>query len=326
MRKRILAALLVCLVLMQSAAAYVRIETGRDASLSIDHIHSGVTFHIYRVADVSETVRFTLCGDFARYTDLQPLLDSSAWDDLALILDARVVRDGIRPTASGQTNAKADLTFAGLKPGLYLMMGDPYHIGDATYYPKTTLVCVPSLTAEDAWQYDPVIRPKYSVEEKPETPKTEVSVQKIWMDDGFEEERPEAITVQLMKDGAAVETAILSAANNWRWHWGDLPAGYYYRVVETNIADGYSDSYHREGSTVVIINTYTEEPEEPEEPPIEIPDDEPPLDKPESPEKPAQPTLPQTGQLWWPVPLLIVAGMTLILIGLIRRRGAVNEE
>lgn len=37
--------------------------------------------------------------------------------------------------------------------------------------------------------------------------------------------------------------------------------------------------------------------------------------------------LPQTGQLWWPVPMLIVAGIVLILIGIVRRRnGEIYDE
>jgi len=33
------------------------------------------------------------------------------------------------------------------------------------------------------------------------------------------------------------------------------------------------------------------------------------------------PKLPQTGQVWWPVPLLISGGIVLILLGVVRRRG-----
>lgn len=36
--------------------------------------------------------------------------------------------------------------------------------------------------------------------------------------------------------------------------------------------------------------------------------------------------LPQTGQLWWPVPFLAMAGMFLVLLGLIRRRGGEYYE
>lgn len=30
--------------------------------------------------------------------------------------------------------------------------------------------------------------------------------------------------------------------------------------------------------------------------------------------------LPQTGQLWWPVPILAIAGLMLMIAGIIRRR------
>ena len=325
MRKIIVAALLVCLVLVQSVSAYGLIETGReDASLTIDHVHSDVFFSIYRVADVSETVGFTLCGPFARYTDLQPLLDEGEWDDITEILDSRVARDEPEPEDTGETGRDGRLTFDRLEPGLFLVMSEPYRIGKTTYYLSTSLVCVPGLTSDDTWEYDTVINPKGSSEKDPEKPKTEISVHKIWRDAGFREERPNSITVELLRGNTVVDTVTLSARNNWRYRWSELPAGHRYRVVETDVPWGYADSYSREGDTVVIVNTYipTQEPEKPQppdkpqEPDINIPDEDVPLDK---------PTLPETGQLWWPVLLLTAAGLALILIGLIRRKGDSHE-
>ena len=40
----------------------------------------------------------------------------------------------------------------------------------------------------------------------------------------------------------------------------------------------------------------------------------------------SEPTLPQTGQLWWPVPVLVVIGLTLIIVGLVRSRSTENGE
>ena len=331
MKKRILSVLLICLVLMQTAMAYGRINVDQDASLVISHVHPGVSVRIYRMVDVSETVRFTLCGDFARYGDLQPKIDLGAWDEIAQILDTRVVRDNIRPTASGVTGADGVASFTGLKPGLYLVMGDAYRMGDTVYYLKTTVVSVPGLKADDSWDYNVLMIPKYSGEKIPEKTETNISVQKIWQDEGGRDQRPATVTVQLLQGDTVVDTVILSADHNWRHSWSKLPAGYQYRVVETDVADGYTDSYVRDGDTVIIVNTYTPDeppppdnpppPEEPEPPDdseiFDIPDDEVPLDK---------PTLPQTGQLWWPVSLLAAAGLALILVGLIRRRGAADEE
>ena len=39
-----------------------------------------------------------------------------------------------------------------------------------------------------------------------------------------------------------------------------------------------------------------------------------------------KPPLIQTGQLWWPVPVLLAGGLLLIVLGLIRRRSIGNEK
>lgn len=37
-------------------------------------------------------------------------------------------------------------------------------------------------------------------------------------------------------------------------------------------------------------------------------------------------TLPQTGQLWWPVPILLCAGLVLVLLGYLRGRGVEDAK
>ncbi len=38
------------------------------------------------------------------------------------------------------------------------------------------------------------------------------------------------------------------------------------------------------------------------------------------PDTPKGGKLPQTGQLWWPVPVLLLAGLVLVIVGLLRRK------
>jgi len=64
--------------------------------------------------------------------------------------------------------------------------------------------------------------------------------------------------------------------------------------------EGYTAKTERSGNTFYITNTYAVS-------------------------GTGTPTLPQTGQLWWPVPLLLAGGLALIAAGLIRRRGISNE-
>ena len=79
--------------------------------------------------------------------------------------------------------------------------------------------------------------------------------------------------------------------------------------------EGYTVEVTREGITFVVTNSYNEE----------IPDEPTPTTPttPDKPTTPTKPTLPQTGQ---PVPVLIAAGLLFVVIGLVRRRGAVDEE
>ncbi len=44
------------------------------------------------------------------------------------------------------------------------------------------------------------------------------------------------------------------------------------------------------------------------------------------PPKPVPPTLPQTGLLWWPVPVLLFCGLLFVIFGLMRRKTSKNEE
>ena len=71
-------------------------------------------------------------------------------------------------------------------------------------------------------------------------------------------------------------------------------------MVEKRTPEGYTVSVNREGNTYLMTNTCTGRP---------------PMDPPEE-------HLPQTGQLWWPVAPLALAGMVLFGIGwqLERRR------
>ena len=143
-----------------------------------------------------------------------------------------------------------------------------------------------------------VVTNAYSPEE-PEGQTTERTVVKVWDDRGSESGRPSSVTVTLLADGEAWDTQALSDSNGWRFTWRDLPATddggaeIAWSVSESAVS-GYTPSVSQSGTTLVLTNSVS------------------------------SPRLPQTGQLWWPVPLLAVGGLALLVVGaaLGRRFGA----
>lgn len=92
-------------------------------------------------------------------------------------------------------------------------------------------------------------------EQKPET----VNVKKVWViDDGGQ--RPDSVSVQLMRDGEPFgDPVTLSDANDWSHAWNDLESGHNWTVVELNVPDGFKATVSQSGDTFTIINDDTTE-------------------------------------------------------------------
>ena len=92
-------------------------------------------------------------------------------------------------------------------------------------------------------------------EQKPET----VNVRKVWViDDGGE--RPDSVSVQLMRDGEPFgDPVTLSDANDWSHAWNNLESGHNWTVVELNVPDGFKATVSQSGDTFTIINDDTTE-------------------------------------------------------------------
>lgn len=125
-----------------------------------------------------------------------------------------------------------------------------------------------------------------------------ISVVKKWDDDqNSAGQRPDNITVELLKDGAVVDTAVLGAHNAWSHTFAGLSDIGGYSVREKAVRN-YKVSYSGDAvNGFVITNT---------------------LDVSQS--------LPQTGQLWWPVGIMALAGVMFVVLGIIELRGKRHEK
>ena len=125
-------------------------------------------------------------------------------------------------------------------------------------------------------------------------------VLKVWDDKGYESKRPKSVQVTLLQNGTAYDTQTLSETNSWQYTWDKLPKWdqngreYTWTIQEASVS-GYVSSVKQNGDTFVLTNT---------------------LDKQK---------LPQTGVLWWPVPVLACGGLAFLIAGTLSRRKKDHE-
>lgn len=325
-RKKLLSVWLTALALAALLPVRVQalglIDTAQPVTLTICYecggkAAPGVDFSLYRVAAASSAMELTLTGDFTAYPVSLEHTDADGWQALAAALEGYIQRDSLKPLDSGRTDRTGTLTFPSggetLTPGLYLVLGGQYVSGSRVYTAEPSLVLLPAPgDAGTQWDYDVTATPKYTVRSTETPPDSSISrrVIKVWDDADNKDSRPRSVTVQLLQNGKVYDTVTLSGQNNWRYTWNDLDARSQWTVVEREVS-GYTVAVSRSGATFTVTNTAS-----PEGPDIPEPQ--------EDPDVPKNPSLPQTGVLWWPVPVLAAAGILFIIVGC--ARGRKDEE
>ena len=132
-------------------------------------------------------------------------------------------------------------------------------------------------TDSSAWIYDGVAEPKIEY-----LPPVNVSVRKIWNDNG--KNRPGSVSIRLINEDGVYDTISLNEENSWKHTWEKLDASKKWSVEETGIPANYTVTYSSEEFDFTVTNT----------------------------EK-----LIQTGQLDWPVPVLIFTGSLFVSAGIV---------
>ena len=310
--KRVMPILMAVIMLVTLMApttyAYEKIDMSKPVSLTVEFTNGpkveGMEFRAYRVASVDEDANFAFTDVFGGYGVAMPD-DQAGYRALAETLSGYIARDGIAPTAKATTNENGMAQFGEQEKGLYLILADRYKNpkDEMTYIVSPSLIALPNSTDGNSWIYDVVISPKYtSVPPIPDTPGTiDINVIKVWSGEANKDKRPTYVYAELICDGQVVDTVTLNSGNNWRHTWTGLDPNKTYNVTEKEVPTGYTVTITRDGNTYTM-NNYS--------------GDVPPKTPPETPK------LPQTGQLWWPVPILAAAGLAFIIAGKLRREAA----
>lgn len=203
-------------------------------------------------------------------------------------LENRILMDGIEADASNSSDSSYKASFTGLETGIYLVVGKEVESNGVFYMPQVSLVSLSGDLSVDL---------KVETSVKP----SRIHVLKVWKRDN-KKSRPKSIEVCLLRsDGIVVDKVVLNSDNQWSNTWDHLSTSYTYSVMETSVPSGYKESCTREKDTIVLTNTgnFTDKVKDKK-------DDE----------------LPNSGQLWWPVPVLLFVGLVLFGLG----RHLKNEE
>ncbi|MGL5346437.1 MAG: Cna B-type domain-containing protein [Peptostreptococcaceae bacterium] len=271
------------------------IDINKKASIIISHHYknqpiSNTKFNLYKIADVSESAKFVLSGDFAKFNIEDNILnDSTKWSELSATLTNNIKVNNIKAQHTSTTNNNGNIKFSDLDTGLYLVEGETGTINEGYIKTKPFLVSLPNQNKnQSSWNYDIEVNTKneFILEST-----IDYTAQKIWLNDD-EKTRPKSIQVSLYNGKNLIETVELNIDNQWKHTWNDLDIKGEWSVVENNVPKGYSVSYEKYTTSIKVKNTY-----EKIVPPI------------------TDEKLPQTGMLFWPITLLASLGILLIYLG-----------
>lgn len=186
-------------------------------------------------------------------------------------------------SADGYATSGVDnkVYFNSLEKGLYLISVKPIDDGTYVYSPQVTLVNLESELVVDL-KYDRVLKGSEPIN---------LHVLKVWKNDNVDS-RPSSVEVSLLRDGVVYDKQELNKLNHFSFTWNGLDSTYTYDVIEDNVPNGYTVGLSRSGNTVTVTNDGGIVAN------VNVPD-----------------KLPLTGQLWWPVPFLVIVGFVCLLIG-----------
>lgn len=264
MRKRILLGLcfvaLLCACLRpHRAKALTPLEPDRLCSLTLHYTQDGLGFEalsvrIYRVAEAFPDGTFDLIEPYSAYpVNIHGITSQKEWQDVASTLRAYIAADQVEPTRVETTDAEGMVVFRELQTGLYFVHGVVAEKESGTYRFNDFMIYLPTPMENEGFQYDVQAVPKCVQF----TPNTHYSVVKLWKDTGNEQQRPQSVTVEIMKDGEVYETVVLSQENQWSYRWTVPHDNSIWSVVEKDVPSGYKVSISENATGFVITNTKT---------------------------------------------------------------------
>ena len=298
------------LLLPMQALAAGNIDLSHAHSLTVTAVYaqkpiSGMRFDAYRISSVDEFGELTVIDryrDFADELDIRGENDT-AWQNMAQTLAREILLDpDLKPSRSAVTNSDGVAVFTDIPMGLYLVPGSTIRKNGYVYSTSPFFVMLPEQDlSSNTWNYNVVANAKPGQEPV----RADYEVIKVWKDSCHKDQRPKSIAISLICDGEIYDTITLPHDGAWSYTWKNLDTNHQWTVTEEKETGYKEPDVQQEGYRFIVTNT---------------------CNKSTTSTGSGKSTLPQTGQLWWPVPVLIAAGLLFVVIGLVRRRGTIDEK
>lgn len=232
----------------------------------------GAELSIYYVADVHLDSDGDLSYDYTNnFKQFGTKLDDK---EIALKLEQFLSNRNL-PSIKMITDEEGNALFDELDLGLYFVMQT--NIVDG-FVPCTPFIVTVPNVKDGEYIYDVNATPKTEVEKS-----VSITIKKVWNTDSSTK-AVNSVTVQLLKNGEVIKTAVLNENNDWRITYDNLPKSDAYSIKEVNIPKGFTATYKQEENVFIVTNSST---------------------------------LIQTGQLIWPIPILAGSGILLIAFGFV---------
>ena len=333
----------ICVLLVMAVVVPMRIsaDSGKTITLECSKdevVIAGMRWKLFHAGERNGS-EFVFTGDFA---DCQADMSDMSVENIsraAQTVESYVIEKMLAPIAEGYTDSSGKLSFSGLSDGLYLAVGYPVEIEPYYYEPSPLLMEVRS--DKDSFVFDAypkIIRVTLSDRAVAYT------VRKVWLDnDDLYEARPNYVTVDIFRNEELYDTVTLNEENEWEYRWAERDTAAQWRVAERVVPADYEVRIEHNETQFLIRNRHktvtdwdegtrtttstTNTTTTTTTTAVTTSEGTSKTTVPPTTSVPPTTTtsLPQTGQLWWPVLPLVIGGLLMIAVSLMLRPRGKNE-
>lgn len=268
---------------------YAAAESGKISILLEDKDKNQIddtTVHACRVADMDSTGYYPSENFKNSGISISGIINAPSESTAKDVADY-ITDNNIESVTAVTKNGKA--VFSDLDLGIWLVFCEE----DSKYTFNPYFVFLP-YASKGKLYYEIISSPKIE-DSKPNL--INIYVIKKWDDkNNAAKKRPETVMVELLDGETVISSAVLSELNGWAHTFTDVSKDGNYSVKEKAV-ENYTVQYNGDVSNgFIVTNLYNGE------------------------------KLPQTGQLWWPIIILSIAGIAFVLLGIIELGARKNEK